>query len=384
MKLWDEASEEWKAVPTLKGDPGPKGDQGIPGAGLIPGGTVGQVLKKKSEIDYDTEWGDGNNIIELEELPIASDEYINNIYKIDNKLYVCMSGFEIIRRTIQVGDNLDSKTLYCDLPDDFYTNIQYANPRTVIYTDTNSNLVEGANNPVFEECFVTYRDSDFEINYIYDYDNVNSELDLNLKSVNLPDDFGIVNAVDIDTYSYSLITADFDEEMFYWEEYGGNIPDNLITSSNESVTDIMSLTKVEYDALPQIDKDTNTYFITDDLDGAIETVDIITDGTPVNAGYKIDGKDVYVKRVSFGSIGLVGNNDVDSGIPNDVTIIRAEGTAIRYSDNNTLCIPYGGNGYITLAIVTTSSVSSHNYVVRLVNGVDRTEYDGYINVYFIY
>lgn len=45
----------------LKGDKGdsvtgPKGDKGDPGAGVIPGGTTGQALVKKSNTDYDTEW----------------------------------------------------------------------------------------------------------------------------------------------------------------------------------------------------------------------------------------------------------------------------------------------------------------------------------------
>ena len=40
------------------GDPGPKGDPGDPGPGVPAGGTAGQVLVKKSGIDYDTEWKD--------------------------------------------------------------------------------------------------------------------------------------------------------------------------------------------------------------------------------------------------------------------------------------------------------------------------------------
>lgn len=40
----------------IKGDTGAKGDTGV---GVPTGGTTGQVLKKKSGTDYDTEWGDG-------------------------------------------------------------------------------------------------------------------------------------------------------------------------------------------------------------------------------------------------------------------------------------------------------------------------------------
>lgn len=41
-----------------KGDKGDTGTQGPAGAGVVAGGTTGQVLKKKSGTDYDTEWAD--------------------------------------------------------------------------------------------------------------------------------------------------------------------------------------------------------------------------------------------------------------------------------------------------------------------------------------
>lgn len=39
-----------------KGDPGEPGEKGDPGEGIPAGGTTGQILKKKSGTDYDTEW----------------------------------------------------------------------------------------------------------------------------------------------------------------------------------------------------------------------------------------------------------------------------------------------------------------------------------------
>ena len=41
-----------------QGDKGDKGDKGDDGVGVPEGGTTGQVLKKKSDTDYDTEWDD--------------------------------------------------------------------------------------------------------------------------------------------------------------------------------------------------------------------------------------------------------------------------------------------------------------------------------------
>jgi hypothetical protein len=40
------------------GATGPQGEQGVPGVGVAEGGTTGQFLKKASNNDYDTEWGD--------------------------------------------------------------------------------------------------------------------------------------------------------------------------------------------------------------------------------------------------------------------------------------------------------------------------------------
>lgn len=44
------------------GTKGDKGDKGDTGPGIAQGGTAGQILRKKSSTDYDTEWG--NNGIE--------------------------------------------------------------------------------------------------------------------------------------------------------------------------------------------------------------------------------------------------------------------------------------------------------------------------------
>lgn len=45
-----------KGDPGAKGEQGPAGQKGDPGEGIPTGGTSGQVLTKKSDADYDTEW----------------------------------------------------------------------------------------------------------------------------------------------------------------------------------------------------------------------------------------------------------------------------------------------------------------------------------------
>ena len=51
---------EWQSIPAIVGPQGPAGQNGATGAagpGVASGGTTGQVQKKKSNTDYDTEWG---------------------------------------------------------------------------------------------------------------------------------------------------------------------------------------------------------------------------------------------------------------------------------------------------------------------------------------
>lgn len=49
------------------GPPGPPGEKGEAGRGLPPGGIWGQILKKKTSSDYETEWID-------DDLPLSNVE----------------------------------------------------------------------------------------------------------------------------------------------------------------------------------------------------------------------------------------------------------------------------------------------------------------------
>ena len=63
-KIITKKGEKFAIMPGPMGMPGPaglpgaKGDDGAPGVGVVEGGTTGQALIKKSDDDYDTEWGD--------------------------------------------------------------------------------------------------------------------------------------------------------------------------------------------------------------------------------------------------------------------------------------------------------------------------------------
>lgn len=52
----DTGAQGEKGDPGAKGEQGPAGQKGDPGEGIPTGGTSGQVLTKKSDADYDTEW----------------------------------------------------------------------------------------------------------------------------------------------------------------------------------------------------------------------------------------------------------------------------------------------------------------------------------------
>lgn len=47
----------------MNGEQGEQGEPGEPGEGIAPGGTTGQVLKKRSNADYDTEWANESGAV---------------------------------------------------------------------------------------------------------------------------------------------------------------------------------------------------------------------------------------------------------------------------------------------------------------------------------
>lgn len=51
-----------QGIQGIQGEVGPKGNDGQDGIGIPSGGLAGQVLKKKSNSDYDTEWGEGGGV----------------------------------------------------------------------------------------------------------------------------------------------------------------------------------------------------------------------------------------------------------------------------------------------------------------------------------
>lgn len=106
--------------------------------------------------------------------------------------------------------------------------------------------------------------------------------------------------------------------------------------------------------------------------------DITTNREPVKCGYKIDGKDVYVKRINIGALPNATHNDVSSGLSN-ITINKLEGAGIRTTDDLTIAIPYAAPNFLVAAMYMPSTNA-----VRITAQSDMSAYIGYINIYFTY
>lgn len=95
---------------------------------------------------------------------------------------------------------------------------------------------------------------------------------------------------------------------------------------------------------------------------------IITDGTEVKCGYKIDGKDVYVKRITYGALPNKSYKDVNFNISNLYKIVKIEGTALTntgygYSIPNNNMLVFYTNEYIR--ITTTTNESDYNAEINI-------------------
>lgn len=118
---------------------------------------------------------------------------------------------------------------------------------------------------------------------------------------------------------------------------------------------------------------TNLNTLQDNVEDAIDEVqknlnlskqqDIITDSSDSKCGYKIDSKDVYVKRITYGSLPNKTFKDVSYNISNLHEIVKIEGTALTntgygYSIPNNNMLVFYTNEYVR--ITTTTNESDYN------------------------
>ena len=112
----------------------------------------------------------------------------------------------------------------------------------------------------------------------------------------------------------------------------------------------------------------------DNVENAINEIsnlkqeNFVTDGTAVKCGYKIDNKDVYVKRINFGNLPNSTLKDVNHNITNFSKIVKIEGTALTntgygYSIPNNNMLVFYTNEYVR--ITTTTNESDYNAEINI-------------------
>lgn len=109
--------------------------------------------------------------------------------------------------------------------------------------------------------------------------------------------------------------------------------------------------------------------------------DYTTDGSAVKCGYKIDNKDVYVKRINFGKLPNATSKSVASGINFDNhTLIKIEGIAKYQNNSIAFGLPLAHPTVLANSIMVNID-ASNNLVIT--TGRDRTDYLGYLDIYYI-
>ena len=110
---------------------------------------------------------------------------------------------------------------------------------------------------------------------------------------------------------------------------------------------------------------------------------IVTDGSPVKTGRKIDGKDEWVKRINFGTLPNNSSKDVNTGLnANNITVTELKGLGVRSTDNLKFLLPYISSAGINIEL--SGPVISNNQYVRVVTTTDRTNITAKIEIYFTY
>lgn len=105
---------------------------------------------------------------------------------------------------------------------------------------------------------------------------------------------------------------------------------------------------------------------------------LTTGGSAIKAGYQIDGKDVYVKRINLGTFPSSGNKDVSLGVTVN-RVIAIEGSAYRSTDGTFFPLPFTStNPSLNIAVWVQGGT-----LIRISVGTDRSALVGWVDVYYI-
>ncbi len=97
--------------------PGAKGEKGDPGEGVPTGGTTGQVLTKKTDADYDTEWTDPSADITVDDAlsPTSENPVQNKVVTLQKAPIITDTASGAIASFPDGADGLPMKSVVCNI-----------------------------------------------------------------------------------------------------------------------------------------------------------------------------------------------------------------------------------------------------------------------------
>lgn len=156
-------------------------------------------------------------------------EIVNTINIINDKLKIRTS--ETVKRNIVVGDNLTSRTIYCEFPDDLYDEIinDVGSGQANIITTNDHNLIEYSN--MSNNVASVAKDIWYE-GMIYHADTSTGEVFVNSKEDKLIGEWGEVTAINtnLSVYNYIYIYEEFSRKNrgdYIFSEELQKLEDNL-------------------------------------------------------------------------------------------------------------------------------------------------------------
>lgn len=166
------------------------------------------------------------------------------------------------------------------------------------------------------------------------------------------------------SYEIEVVVSDELSNVVYTDTFGSGIP-NLAYHKNG--ISVMGKYDVEEGGLFQIEGKRIDY-------------NLITDGDPVKCGYRVDDKDVYVKRISLGQLPNQEAKYVPHGLNiEEIRVINFEG--VCEIDYKTVYLNYNDVSTDGGWIIRTN-IDGENIIIN--TSQDRSKYSAYINIYFTY
>ena len=110
---------------------------------------------------------------------------------------------------------------------------------------------------------------------------------------------------------------------------------------------------------------------------------IITNGSPVKTGRKVDGKDEYIKRIGIAQLPNASALEVDTGLNiNEIVVTGIECLAYRSSDKTYIPVPF--ISMVNSNIGLNTKVNSNILYLLIETTIDRSNFSGWAEIRFVY